>query len=157
MSEPLTVAINKTETGTVVEVGGWLDGHSKLPDLGFIAGTLIVNLYELSFINSLGIRDWVNWIKSVRAEKGITLVRCSPPFVRQISILKNFIPEGVAVESICVPYHCDHCMREERRLVDVNTLLQTLPSSIPCVMCKEPMDIDVVKNTYFKFWEKKAA
>ena len=139
-----------------MEVSGWLDGHATLPDLGFVSGTLIINLFELSFINSLGIRDWVNWIKTVRAEKGITLIRCSPPFVRQISILQNFIPEGVTVESICVPYFCDQCEREERQLINIGTGIETLPAEIPCVICKGEMSIDVVKNTYFKFWEKKA-
>ncbi len=140
-----------------MEVAGSLDGHAALPDLGLVQGTLIINLYELSFINSLGIRDCVNWIKTVRAEKGITLIRCSPPFARQISILQNFIPKGVTVESICVPYYCNQCEREERRLVQVGTLVDTLPAEIPCVLCKGDMDIDVVKHTYFKFWEKKAA
>lgn len=156
MSEPLNVAVNKTDTGTVVEVSGWLDGHATLPDLGFISGTLTINLYELSFINSLGIRDWVDWIKNVRTEKGIILTRCSPPFVRQISILQNFIPHGVTVQSICVPYYCDQCEREERRLIEIGTLLDSLPADIQCVMCKGDMAMDVIKHIYFKFLEKQA-
>jgi len=156
MSEPLNVAINKTDTGTLMEVSGWLDGRETLPELGFVQGTLTINLYELSFINSLGIRDWVNWIQAQKAEKGIVLIRCSPPFVRQIGILHTFIPEGVTVESICVPYYCSPCEREERRVITIGEQLDSLPDDIQCVLCKDPMEMDVLKNTYFKFWGKKA-
>lgn len=156
MSEPLSVAINKTDSGTVMEIAGSIDGQTPLPDLGLVAGTLTIDLFELRFINSLGIRDWIIWIRNVRAEKGIVLTRCSPPFVRQLGILHAFVPDGVKVGSICLPYFCAECEREEHKLIQVNLDLGTLPDYIPCVLCNGDMEMDVVKNTYLKFWEKKA-
>lgn len=156
MSVPLNVALTKLESETVMEVSGWLDGHAVLPDLGLVPGRLIIDLFELTFMNSLGIRTWVNWIKTVRAEKGITIKRCSPPFVKQLSILHSFIPFDVTVESICVPYYCEECDREEVRLIQVGAGFDTLPAEIICIICHGEMSMDVVKETYFKFWDKKA-
>lgn len=151
----LKVSVTKTEVETVVQVGGSLDGRATLPDLGFVPGRLVISLSQLAFINSLGIRHWVNWIKTLRTEKEIVLTHCAPPFVRQLSILHTFIPDGARVDSICVPYYCDQCCNEEQKLIQVETELGTLPSVIPCVNCNGEAKLDVVKSLYFKFWEKK--
>lgn len=148
--------MTKTETQTLVEVVGDVDECAVLPPLTVIQGQLIINLAGLTFINSLGIRIWIRWIKSIKADKGIVLVNCSPPFVRQMSILQSFIPEGVTVKDIFVPYYCENCNREDRKLINVEIALQAVPNEIPCTKCNGSMELGIIKNSYFKFWEKKA-
>ena len=142
---------------TFVEVDGYVDERAVLPELTEIQGQLIINLAQLTFINSIGIRIWLQWIKSLKTDKGITLVHCSPPFVRQMSILQSFIPEGVTVKDIFVPYYCEQCKHEDKKLVNVENALQDVPGEIPCVKCKGQMELGIVKNSYFKFWDKKAS
>lgn len=152
----LKVSIVITDNQTDIEIDGSLDAQAKLPDVGSVKGRLVINLAKLTFINSLGIRHWVNWIKSLRTEKGITLTQCAPPFVRQLGILHTFLPKDVSVKSICVPYYCEECSYEEQKLIIVETELSTLPSELPCVKCTGKMKLDVIKTVYFKYWEKKA-
>ena len=151
------VSVTKTETQTFIDVDGAVDERAVLPQLSAIQGQIIINLAQLTFINSLGIRIWIKWIKSLKADKGIALVNCSPPFVRQMSILQNFIPEGVTVKDILVPYYCAQCSHEDQKLVNVERALQTVPNEIPCAKCNGKMELGILKNSYFKFWEKKAS
>ncbi len=154
----LKVIQNRLGPDMTLEFHGPLDENGELPNLsGEISGRLEINLEHLTMINSLGCRNWVNWIKTIHAKQGVFLVKCSPPFVTQVNILHGFIPKGVTIESFFVPYYCEPCEYQENVLVHVDKE-HALPSDDrTCPKCQGAMELDVVKTIYFRFLQKKSA
>ncbi len=159
----LVVKIEAQGENTTVHLGGILDERCELPVFEApIKGKLYIDLEKLFMINSLGCRKWVNWIRDIKAEKGIHLTNCSPPVVNQINILAGFIPENVTVDSIFVPYFCEACSVDIQKLFPVSKndnrpAVEAVPETVTCTQCNQPMDLDVLKSRYFAFILKKAA
>jgi anti-anti-sigma regulatory factor len=140
-----------------IRFSGALDERSELPELeGDTQGRLFINLSELSLINSLGCRQWVKWLKSVKAKGGIVLEECSTPVVNQMNILVGFLPPSVQVQSCYVPYFCDSCAKEEQVIVrlddaDPKKSVEALPETRECPHCGSEMELDISKPRYFYF------
>lgn len=152
----LKVHIHPQGDNIQLRLAGALDESALLPAFPEgVAGRLIVDLENVTMINSMGIKKWVDWTKTIRANGGMRLIKCSPAAVTQINILHGFLPAGAAVESFFVPYHCDHCGHEEAFLWTVGSALPE--DSRSCPACHDMMDIDIIRERYFSFLNKKSA
>lgn len=111
---------------------------------------LRMDLAEIDRINSCGVREWVNFIRSIPADSSIELVRCSPAFVSQINMISNFT--GAArVSSVQAPYVCEECGHETRVEFDVSPGQQPELPEVPCPECKAAMEFDDIEDSYFAF------
>jgi hypothetical protein len=160
----LHIQVIRNSEGITLKLDGVLDETAELPafDLAY-CGRMVIDLEKLTMINSLGCRKWIHWLKAYPQGTQISLTKCSPVIVNQINILVGFVPPGVDVESIFVPYYCGDCGGEEL------VLLATAgaraggfsPDSVhddkECVHCKAKAELDVIKSRYFHFLVKKAA
>ncbi len=66
---------------------------------------LVLDLFGIKHVNSIGIRDWIPFLRSLETSHGITMKRCSPTFV----MARNVIPamSGAAkIESVSRGYEC---------------------------------------------------
>ena len=150
-----THAITTRGTETFVEMNGHLDERATMPDVTRLgAGPLTLDLGGVSLINSLGCRRWITWIADVAARvERVDLARCSSGVVQQINLLGGFTPKGVTVTSLFVPYECPRCGHAARVLhqiaggFDVNTV----PESLICTACGTAMNLEIMRQTYFKF------
>ena len=144
---------------------GALDENCMLPEFAeAITGTLTIDLSQVHTINSLGCRKWTQWIKDkAHADKGVTLINCSPAIVAQFNVLIGFLPDSVAIESFFVPYTCESCAHEERVLLtqgqefDRTAGIIQVREEVPCPQCKNMMTMDAIKARYFKFLMRKSA
>ncbi len=160
----LHVQVIRNSEGITLKLDGVLDETAELPafDTSF-AGRVMIDLEKLSFINSLGCRKWIHWLKAYPKETQIALTKCSSVIVNQINILVGFVPPGVAVESIYVPYFCESCEKDEQVLMPTpgGAVQDWTPDSVPdekeCVHCKQQAELDVIKPRYFHFLVKKKA
>lgn len=140
-----------------VSLSGVLDENAVLPALKDPpAGRLILDLENVELINSLGCRNWINWIKGKKAADGVVLTHCSPVVVKQINILSGFLGEDAQIESVFVPYFCEECSHEQNALVKIKDLHDTtkfseIDENIPCPQCGKSMVLDVNKAQYFHF------
>jgi anti-anti-sigma regulatory factor len=149
------VVEQQDEETSLVKLTGFLDEENKLKRLveKIPAGTAIIDLAGVERINSLGIRDWVNWMAALE-QKGTrpVLVSCSPAIVAQINLVKNFTGHG-AVKSFQVPYHCREC--DEDKVIVVETSEMSSPTAPPpavrCGSCERDMDVDEMPESYFAF------
>ncbi|MGZ3722027.1 MAG: hypothetical protein ACXVA9_03790 [Bdellovibrionales bacterium] len=153
----LKITTHKLGTDVHVTLYGFIDETCIMPVFNEeIYGRLILNLEYITLINSLGTRRWLSWIKTLKANGGIVLSKCSAPFVGQMNVLQNFVPEGVVVESFIVPYLCSKCTKEESVLFTVG--VDSDASEIrACSACGGDMEMDVIKSKYFHFLKIKAA
>ena len=155
MGEKLRATVEQAGDTSVVKLAGYLDEHNNLGKLvsEIPAGTAEIDLGGVERINSVGIRDWVNWLAALDANGTRTvLVACSPAIVAQINLVKNFADNG-AVNSFQVPYHCRECDEEKVILVETAEMSEpgAEPPTCPCASCGRAMDVDEMPESYFAF------
>lgn len=160
----LTVTITNHGKDVHLALEGVLDENCQLPEFTeVIPGRLEINLERLTMINSLGCRRWAQWIKTqAKAKGGVTLVKCSPAVVHQVNILAGFLPDHVRVDSFFVPYYCEGCGFEDRVLLTRGHEFDehghiSFAQEIPCPSCKSIMEMEVMRDRYFRFLNKKSA
>lgn len=160
-SAGLDVAISASSDGVVLKFDGCVDENARFEDLSVPAeASLVFDLGEVKLINSLGIRGWVGWMKTMR-DRTFVFRRCSRAIIDQISVLDGFLPPRSHVESFFVPYHCDPCDREERILFRHGVEFEkgtadrpervTPPTKTVCADCGKTMEMDVIETKYFRF------
>lgn len=146
-----------------VRFKGFLDEAYEFPDISQpIKGRLDIDLLDLDLMNSTGSRNWVMWIKSIRASEGIFLHNCPPQFISHASILVGLIPAWVTVQSFFVPYFCESCGASERTRHELGKDFMDFASlkvrdQIVCPVCSASMRLDVMKDSFLRFLSKAAA
>ncbi|MCC6747872.1 MAG: hypothetical protein IT371_09460 [Deltaproteobacteria bacterium] len=117
-------------------------------------GRVIIDTFDVARINSCGVREWINFMRSVEQVPRLTLSRCSPAIVVQLNSVFNF-PGKAEVESVVAPYYCARCDREAMIVVDVPQQLkdpaELLKEPRTCETCKQPLQFDDIPDRYFLF------
>ena len=136
---------------------GVIDEHASL--LGVIDrarnGALILDLGGITFINSLGVREWIR-MQQAAAKIGLhmELRRVAEPIVHQLNIVPA--TRGVSmVTSFFAPYECDDCDAEHDMVLDVRLhgadLAKLRAPAMPCPDCRRPMEFTSPPELYFTF------
>ncbi len=154
--ENLVATVEERRGGaSVIKLAGTLGEHNKLRDLvaSVTNEKTLINLAGVERIDSVGTRDWVNWLATLES-KGIrpVLVACSPAFVMQLNLVRNFAGNAT-VKSVQVPYHCAPCDKAKTLLVNVEDL-GPRPYRAPrctCDVCGISMTFVDQTGAYFSF------
>lgn len=160
--QPLTPAETRgrmtlTELGDVFALAGAIDETAALHELIGRArgGRLVLDLAAITFINSLGVRDWIRMQASAqKAGVAVELRRVAEPLVHQLNMI--IATRGDAtVASFYAPYACDACGREESLLIDAianhRRLVALDPPAMTCPECAAPMAFNDFPERYFSF------
>ena len=143
--------------GDALFLAGAIDETAQLGKLLEHAadGSLVLDLGGITFINSLGVRDWIRMQQAAAAAKvRIELRRVAEPIVHQLNIVPA--TRGVSiVTSFYAPYECEDCDREHVMLLDVRThgadLARRIPPQLACPDCKRPLVFSDPPELYFTF------
>ncbi len=143
--------------GDALVLGGAIDEAAMLYELlGRAAnGRLTLDLANVTFINSLGVRDWIRM--QAAAQQGnvaVELRRVAEPLVHQLNMI--IATRGNAkVTSFFAPYACDACGREDSLLIDAVAngaeLARLEPPPMTCPECAAPMAFNDFPERYFSF------
>jgi anti-anti-sigma regulatory factor len=145
------------EQGDALVLAGAIDETSALHELVGRArhGRLVLDLAGITFINSLGVRDWIRMQNAAR-QTGIAveLRRVSEPLVHQLNMI--VATRGAAtVTSFFAPYACDACGREESLLIDAITsgpaLARLEAPGMSCPECGARMAFNDFPERFFSF------
>ncbi len=123
---------------------------------------LVIDLKGVEHLNSLGLRTWVNWVKSLpQYPGGIFLRHCPSSVVHQMNILEGFLPLQAVIESLEVPFLCDHCGHSSsfwakrgtdyREASTDNAGFVKVPLELPCEKCGKTASADIIPNKHFSF------
>lgn len=123
-----------------------------------LAGRVIFDLEGVRYLNSAGVRHWVEFVRRLAGVRSYVFVRCSVAFVTQASMVPEVLGQG-QVESFYVPYACERCELEEERLHQTATLTgagRWPPEvvSYACPRCQGALTLDDVPERYFAFLEQ---
>ncbi|HWO21503.1 MAG TPA: STAS domain-containing protein [Kofleriaceae bacterium] len=146
-----------TPQGDALVLAGAIDETAGLHDLLARAqgGRLVLDLAGVTFINSLGVRDWIRMQAAAQqARLDVELRRVSEPLVHQLNMI--LAARGAArITSFFAPYACDACGREESLLVDTALYREQLsriePPPMACPECRSQMAFNDFPERYFSF------
>lgn len=116
---------------------------------------LVLDLGGITFINSLGVRDWIRMQAAATQQAiKIELRRVAEVIIHQFNMI--IATRGTSgVTSFYAPYACDACGREETVLIDAvanAAQLQALqPPAVPCPECGAQMAFNDFPERYFSF------
>jgi hypothetical protein len=153
MHAPMTCEVR----GNLLKLGGAILDNVDLVRLLDHAKDqrLVLDLGGVTFINSLGVRQWVRMQQRAQAAGiGIELLRVAEPLVHQLNIMPA--ARGVSiVTSFFAPYVCDNCDQEHAMLLDVRVhgavIAQRRAPPMTCPDCKRAMELADAPDLYFMF------
>lgn len=115
---------------------------------------LVFDMKGIKSINSCGIREWINWMASVKSAKKISYKNCPKILIDQINMVAGFLPDNGRVESFYVPYYSTSTGEEKNVLFtygkEFNDTEVLPPEKVLDSKGKE-MEMDVIEAKYFKF------
>lgn len=146
-----------TTAGDALALGGAIDEGAALHELIGRArdGCLVLDLAAITFINSLGVRDWIRMQAAAQKLRvAVELRRVAEPIVHQLNMI--IATRGDAhIASFFAPYACDACGREDSLLVDAVTHRDRLraldPPPMDCPECGAAMVFNDFPERYFSF------
>ena len=117
------------------------------------ASAVVLDLGGIRRINSLGVRAWVDFMKTL-AGRSVTYRRCSPAFVDQLNTVSDFRGTG-KVESFLAPYVCESSGKffyEELKVgKDITSGNFAALENRRCAECPEPLVFDDMPERYLHF------
>lgn len=153
----MSFAINKKTEGAnlVLEIQGNIDEDANFaaPDLG-ASKSVVLDLDKVSAINSVGIREWIKWVKAFPAGVQLAVRKCPKIIVDQINMVAGFLPPGTKVQSFYVPYYADSSGNEKMVLFEEGKEYKGSEIFAPAEVKDdggELMEMDVIEAKYFKF------
>jgi anti-anti-sigma regulatory factor len=148
--------VTSTPAGDLLTIGGDIDDNTSLT--GFVASlkrSPIIDLGDVTFINSVGVREWITLLGELQ-QRGlkVTLRNISEPMVRQMTMVIEARGEA-SVESFYAPYSCPACGDERALLIQVDQHKAALdankPPTLPCPSCGVDAEFDEFPNRYLSF------
>ena len=148
------LTVNRTADG--IALTGVIDESASLPELlPQTPGRLRIDLAGVTFINSLGVREWIRFLATAaQAGVAVELARVSEPLIQQLNMI--VAARGQAeVLSFYAPYACDACGREESLLIDLApnraALARGEAPAAKCPECGSAMAFNDFPQRYFLF------
>lgn len=122
--------------------------HDLVP---LLVGRVDFDLSQVAYINSLGVREWIRFLRSVNIQ-GYEFHACSVPFVLQAAVIPAMIGRGTVV-SFFAPYYCDGCDHHEDKLLQSAAVLAASyqPPVLQCPRCSDTMALDDLPDRYLAF------
>lgn len=120
--------------------------------LPIMIGRIDFDLSQVGYINSLGVREWVKFLREARIQ-GYEFHACSVPFVLQAALAPAVLGKGT-VASFFAPYHCEDCGHSEERLLQSASVLAASgsPPVFACPSCdEETLELDDIPSRYLAF------
>jgi hypothetical protein len=143
--------------GDHLVLAGSIDESAKLSGLVVhaAAGSLVLDLAGVTFINSIGVREWLR-LQQAATEASVVLElrRVAEVLIHQLNIVPAARGASV-VTSFYASYICEHCDDQLPMLLDVKLhgaeLAQMNPPSMKCPTCKKAMTFCDPAELYFSF------
>ncbi len=158
-----TAKLNGDTLNLVFE--GAIDEDTDFPpvDLNSVK-KVVIDLNGIRAINSVGIREWLAWIRPVAQAATITLERCPKSMVLQFNMVDGFLPPKAKVSSFYVPYFCEKCDFEGSHLFTMGKDVTNGPNgpvinfnakaASSCSDAACGIELDVSEAKYFQFLKR---
>lgn len=153
----MSFSITKQPEGSklALKVAGQVDEDANFQPVDVGASKeVVLDLDAVTAINSVGIREWIKWVKAFPASVKLSVRKCPKIIVDQINMVAGFLPPGTTIESFYVPYYADATGSEKMVLFTNGKEFTGGNLQAPAEVkddSGEAMEMDVIEAKYFKF------
>jgi DNA-directed RNA polymerase subunit RPC12/RpoP len=146
--------------GARLVLTGRIDDSAQLEPLAakLPAGAVTIDTSAITFVNSVGMREWLRLVRVLRERGTVTLERVGDVLMTQMNLIPEF-GSSVQISSFHAQYVCSSCGHESAPLVDVAThapTLQTMKAPrLPCPECGAPMDLGDFPERYLSIFRNR--
>ena len=118
---------------------------------------LIVDFTKIKSINSLGVKNWVLFLRALEEQKtNITLTGCPPAIISQLNMIPSF-KGNATVRSLFVKYICPKCTHSEIIFLtlpeDFDLTLKKPKTKNYCPQDHSLLETEELEEEYFRFLE----
>ncbi|ASD62824.1 hypothetical protein [Bdellovibrio bacteriovorus] len=151
-------------TGSTIEISieGPISEKASLFEASIQAYKEIkLNLSKVTFINSIGVKNWILWTCRIPQDATLYLEECPFVIVNQINIVQGFVPKNSFVTSFMAPFLCEKCSHEQivKLSKDVHYFYTNdqspykiqIPEDMKCAKCGGTMEADFIMDKTFSF------
>jgi len=123
--------------------------------LGKLGKRCVFNFKQVAYINSCGVRAWINFMRELERDREVVFEECTPEIVMQINMIPNFRSQAT-IKSVYAHFICEDCGEEQDMLFEDGSSMPKGPEfnlpSIQCESCKsENIEMDELEEEYFSF------
>lgn len=144
----------------VVRISGKLNESADLHMVTLPPASAVeFDLVELTHINSIGIRNFRDWLSTLKVPE-LTFSYCPRVFVDQVNMVMDFLPKHAKVLSFYVPYYSDGTSEDKLVLFTRGKEFQVVDGEVKITFPEvldskgKEMDVDVIGDRYFGFLTK---
>ncbi|PWU12250.1 MAG: hypothetical protein C5B49_16600 [Bdellovibrio sp.] len=142
----------------VLVLKGDIDEEAELASPDIEPGAdVVLDLTDVKTINSMGMRMWLKWVKTIPESVQLSVRRCPKMIVDQINMVAGFLPEDAKVESFFVPYYSEISSSEKLVLFEQGKEYKGGKLHVTPVVRDDSgniMEMDVI-DSYFRFIQKR--
>jgi len=149
--------LHKRNNWDVVNIFGSISEEAEVhfAQLGpKLSHKVIFNFRMVEYINSCGVRAWINFFREIEETRKIVFEECTPEIVSHIHMIPNF--RGNAhIKSVHASYSCNKCNNNIWVLFEENTNLpahsgDVLPR-VECERCHYEMEMEDLEDEFFNW------
>lgn len=132
--------------GSRMTLVGRIDDSSPLGGLPdqLAAGDLVIDTAGVTFVNSIGMREWIRLLRALSSARTVTLERVADVLITQMNLIPG-LGNNVRIASFHAQYACGKCGAEVAPLIDAVAHaegLRTLQApKLPCPECGTAMEL----------------
>lgn len=146
----------------LIELNGAIDEGLKFPTDTAQITEVKINLGGVTMINSLGVKQWVRFLQTLKADTSVSISNCPTIIVNQMNLIPSFVSSRkTKVTSFFAPYFCPSCNKQHELLISNSRAIGEPPTVIceapthPCPVCGKALEFDE-DDSYFSFTERQA-
>lgn len=120
-----------------------------------LSAKCIFNFQKVTYVNSCGVRAWINFLREIEQTREIVFEECTPEVVAQINMIPNF--RGSAhIRSVYGSYVCPECDHEKNVLFEEGKNMPATPEDsveeVKCDQCgAEAMELEELEDEFFQW------
>jgi anti-anti-sigma regulatory factor len=144
--------------GGHVTLSGRIDDSAILAQLvpHVTPGQLVIDTSRVTFINSIGMREWLRLVRAVRERGGtIVLERVADVLMTQMNLIAE-LASSMTIASFHAQYVCSACGAESAPLVDAvanaDGLRRLEAPKLPCRDCGGTMELGDFPERYLSIF-----
>jgi hypothetical protein len=142
--------------GDRVTLAGRIDETAQLAQLvaQLPAGPLVIDPEGVTFVNSVGMREWIRFLRGAREGREVALERVADVLMTQMNLIGEL--RGLPIRSFHAQYECRACRAEAQPLVDAvahrDALDRLALPTVPCQECGAAMELADFPERYLSIF-----
>ena len=149
----LCIEITQVDTSTTYAFKGSIDETFLFHQIPVLASAAIVfDLREIRGLNSVGVREWVYFVRQFEAKGHFSFRDVAVPFVDQVNTVPQMLGKAT-VSSFFAPFYCPRCDEEVNEVLVCQdhriALLSRHAPALAHAKCGESLEFDALEDCYF--------